>query len=267
MEAVKAKVLLLGMSRPIGSQDENQNPEKIVACAGKLCYAKSNITDLYDGLTESKVTSFVEMLANMGHESPIEHISFTFGIEGISRACSHQLVRHRLASYSQQSQRYVDLGNTFNYIIPPEIASNPEAKAIFEKSVMNDYQNYVAIVEAKLKEYTAGITDKKIISKLTKKALEDARFALPNACETKIIMTMNARELMNFFAKRCCNRAQWEIREVADQMLDLCLQECPHIFKNAGAQCVYGHCPEGQMSCGHPLEPRPIQLTLHKEEK
>ena len=199
MEEKTAKVYLLAHTMPVNTTDGSKNPERVVAAAGKLCYSKSDIVDLYNGLDDVSTEKFVHMLSEMGHESPIEHISFTFGIEGISRTCSHQLVRHRLASYSQQSQRYVDLQNTFNYIIPEAIKNNERAKLLYEKSMLADMDVYKEITQALIEEYTTGITDQNQIKILTKKALEDSRFALPNACETKIIVTMNARILLNFF--------------------------------------------------------------------
>ena len=131
MKDVKAKVYLLGHSMPINTIDGSNNPERIIAAAGKLCYSKSDINGIYDGLNDEKSASFVEMLSRMGHESPIEHISFTFGIEGISRTCANQIVRHRIASYSQQSQRYVDLQNTFAYIVPDAIKNNEKARDLY----------------------------------------------------------------------------------------------------------------------------------------
>lgn len=260
MEEVKAKVYLLAHTVPVNTIDGSKNPERVVAAAGKLCYSKSDILNLYNGLDDEATSNYIEMLNGLGHQSPIEHISFTFGIEGISRTCSHQIVRHRIASYSQQSQRYVDLQNSFSYIIPEAIRNNEKAKLLYEKSMLADMDTYKEITEALVSEYTNGITDKKQISALTKKALEDSRFALPNACETKIIVTMNARTLLNFFKERCCNRAQWEIRDVANQMLDLVLEVAPNVFSKAGAPCVFGRCPEGKMSCGIKQEPKPAQL-------
>lgn len=258
-------------------------PEQTVAMAAKLCYAKSDIETIKDGLTEEKTAAFVEMLASMGHESPIEHISFTFGIEGISRACSHQLVRHRIASYSQQSQRYVD-GSTFDFVVPPSVAENPDLLEKYNKAVELEAKAYTelrdALIVQSIKKLLAenaelndkmgdtdGLSDSDIILKfkeLDKKqcsafeklANEDARFILPNACTTKIICTFNARSLMNFFAHRCCNRAQWEIRDVAQQMLDLVKPIAPHIFKKSGPPCLFGPCPEGKMSCGKANEMR-----------
>lgn len=249
------------------------NPEQTVAMAAKLCYSPSDIENIRNGLTEEKTASFIEMLADLGHASPTEHVSFTFGIEGISRACSHQLVRHRIASYSQQSQRYVD-GTKFDYVIPPEIANNEKALAAYNKVLELQSQAYKEIRDALVVGYindykgeNSSLDDEKIIesfksenkklySAFEKKANEDARFILPNASTTKIVCTFNARSLQNFFAHRCCNRAQWEIREVAEQMLLKCLEVAPHLFKNCGPSCLFGPCPEGSMCCGKTKEVR-----------
>lgn len=230
-------------------------PEKVIATAAKLCYSSSDIGSLKDGLTEEKTAEFVNMLATIGHESVMEHVSFTFGIEGISRACSHQLVRHRIASYSQKSQRYVN-EDCFDFIIPPEIEAVPEAKAEFEKQMDALTESYNKIAEILTEKHTQtfteqGMDEKTAKSKARKKANEDARFVLPNACETKIVVTMNVRSLFNFFKHRCCNRAQWEIKAVADEMLRICCEIAPNVFKNAGPSCVMtGKCPEGKMTCG-----------------
>lgn len=230
-------------------------PEKVIATAAKLCYSSSDIGSLREGLTDEKTESFIDMLASIGHESPMEHASFTFGIEGVSRACTHQLVRHRIASYSQKSQRYVN-EDAFEFITPPEIAAVPEAKAEFEKQMDSLAESYRKIAEILTETHTKtfieqGLDEKQAVIKAKKKAYEDARFILPNACETKIVVTMNVRSLFNFFKHRCCNRAQWEIKAVADEMLRLCSEVAPHIFKKAGPSCVMtGRCPEGKMSCG-----------------
>ena len=231
------------------------DPEKVVATAAKLCYSSSDISSLMDGLTEEKTAGFIEMLASIGHESVMEHTSFTFGIEGISRACSHQLVRHRIASYSQKSQRYVN-ENGFEFITPPEIEALPEAKAEFDRAMENLTSSYEKIADILTASHRArflseGMDEKSATSKARKLANEDVRFVLPNACETKIVVTMNVRSLFNFFEHRCCNRAQWEIRAVAEEMLRLCLEVAPHIFAYAGPSCVAtGKCPEGKMTCG-----------------
>lgn len=247
------------------------NPEQTVAMAAKLCYSPSGIEDIRDGLDEEKTASFLNMLSDLGHASPTEHASFTFVIEGISRACSHQLVRHRIASYSQQSQRYVD-GTKFDFVTPPEIMNNEKALSAYNKVLDLQAKAYEeirnALVAGYINENTGGkysgtdqeimnsfkAENKKQYSMFVKKANEDARFILPNASTTKIVCTFNARSLQNFFAHRCCNRAQWEIREVAEQMLLKCLEVAPNLFKNCGPSCLFGPCPEGNMCCGKQKE-------------
>lgn len=241
-------------------------PEKAVACAAKLCYASSDIDTLYEGLTEEKVNSFLDHLNNIGHQSPIEHAEFTFGIEGVSRSLLAQITRHRLASFSVQSQRYVRESGTpnkegFEFVVPPEIAKLPAAKEEFLRAMEEDARHYEALAdllkEQHKKEFLAAGDDEAAATrKAEKKAIEDARFVLPNACATKMICTMNARSLMNFFSLRCCNRAQWEIRELATQMLKLVKEVAPHLFQSAGPGCVRGACPEGSMSCGRAQEMR-----------
>ncbi len=243
-------------------------PEKTIASAAKLCYSAADIDTVREGLTEEKTAAFVDMLAEIGHESPIEHASFTFGVEGVSRSLLAQLTRHRIASFSVQSQRYVK-ESMFEYVTPPEIAAIPEAAAAYQKAMEEDqthYEHLTALLKEKhLKDLLAqGMEEKAAARAAEKKAIEDARFVLPNACTTKLIVTMNARSLMNFFHHRCCNRAQWEIRELAEQMLCLCLKVAPHLFKNAGPSCVAGPCPEGKMTCGKLLEMRE-KYRLFKE--
>lgn len=249
------------------------NPEQTVAMAAKLCYSPSGIEDIREGLTEEKTASFINMLSDLGHASPTEHVSFTFGIEGISRACSHQLVRHRIASYSQQSQRYID-GEKFEFVTPPEIQNNREALDAYNTVIDAQAQAYRQIRNSLAAGYIKDFlgyepdgTNEEIMESFKadnkaeynafiKKANEDARFILPNATTTKIVCTFNARSLHNFFAHRCCNRAQWEIREVAEQMLLQCLEVAPNLFKNCGPSCLFGPCPEGKMCCGKQKEMR-----------
>ena len=230
------------------------NPDAVVAAAAKLCYSKVGVEQISEKLTDEEVKRFVNHLVEMGHESPIEHVTFTFGIEGISRSCSHQIVRHRIASYSQQSQRYVKL-EQFEYIIPPEIEKIPEAKEIFIEAMERDQKAYDELVKLLMKEKIPkdDMLSKQQYNAIEKQAIEDARYVFPNACETKMVVTMNARSLYNFFSKRCCNRAQWEIRELADLMLEECEKVAPILFSNCGAPCATtGKCPEGKMSCGEP---------------
>lgn len=236
-------------------------PEKYIAAAAKLCYSSSDIGDLLNNLSQENIESFVANLSSMGHESPFEHVSFTFGIEGVSRSLTHQLVRHRIgASYSQKSQRYVTEGQ-FEYVIPPSIENNKEAKKLFIEAMEDDQKRYDQIVAILAKEHierfkAAGQDEKKAKREANKKAIEDARFILPNACETKIVVTMNARALFNFFALRCCTRAQWEIRTLAIAMLKAVKEVAPTVFENCGPGCVRGKCPEGKMSCGRMVEIR-----------
>ncbi len=240
--------------------EHTPNPEKLVAAAAKLCYSDISGDEIMDDLTQEKAESFINMLMKLGHQSPVEHVSFTFAIEGVSRTLTHQLVRHRIASYSQRSQRYVTEGQ-FQYIVPPEIKKNPIAEKLFievmeqEQRVydkMTDilYQtHYESLISQGKKESTASSSAKKM-------AIEDARYVLPNACETKIMVTMNARSLIHFFRLRCCERAQWEIRQMAYQMLIEVMKVAPGLFKNAGPGCVSGPCPEGTMTCGKITEIR-----------
>jgi thymidylate synthase (FAD) len=211
--------------------DHTREPEKIVAAAGRLCYYnKADIDTLMHDLTPDKINDMVTKLAAMHHESPFEHCSFTFGIEGVSRALTHQLVRHRIASYDQRSQRYCAEGN-FEAVLPATIEKNDEARIAFRglmADTNNVYQKLVAL----------GIPK------------EDARMVLPNACETKILVTMNARSLYHFFNLRCCTRAQWEIRDMANEMLVILKKDFPILFGNAGPSCVNGFCPEEDKCCG-----------------
>ena len=234
------------------------NPEHTIASAAKLCYSSSTISELTENLSDEKAASFVEMLSEIGHESPIEHASFTFGIEGVSRALLAQITRHRMASFSVKSQRYVREG-AFEYITPPEIEASPEAKALFDEIMAEDQKRYdeisAILKEKHIKTFLSEGKDQKTAERLAeKKAIEDARFVLPNSCETQMVLTMNARSLHNFFRHRCCARAQWEIQDVANQMLSLVSNVAPNLFKNAGPSCLNGPCPEGKMSCGKAKE-------------
>jgi len=253
-------------------------PEKVVAAAAKLCYSAADVDTLMDKLDSEAAGKFTDMLAEIGHESPTEHASFTFAIEGVSRSLLAQITRHRIASFSVQSQRYVK-ELSFAYVVPPEIEAIPEAKEIFLASMEEAQKRYTqlsAILKEKhmdtlLKQrgLTVDTAAPKMLRGIQKQAekmaIEDARFVLPNACDTKMIVTMNARSLKNFFAHRCCNRAQWEIRELATEMLRLVKEAAPNLFKYAGPKCVFGECPEGKMSCGRMGEVRAFFKTMAKE--
>lgn len=206
------------------------NPEKVVAAAARLCYSADPVPELLERLDDELVANFVRKLRQMGHLSTFEHVSFQFSIDGVSRALSHQLVRHRIASYSQRSQRYVK-ENGFGFVIPPSVKRNSGALERFETvmaRLQEDYQELLNSVPA-----------------------EDARYVLPNACTTSLMATFNARSLLNFFEHRTCIRAQWEIRSLAEQMLELVRVVAPNLFSEAGPTCsTQGVCHQGKYSCG-----------------
>ncbi len=214
--------------------DHTPDPERAIATAARLCYAPVGAAELMETMPEERVRSVLTTIMSSGHFSTLEHASYTFAIDGVSRVLTHQLVRHRLASFNQQSQRYVKFKDGFPFVTPPTIAENAEAGAAF-RALMD------AAADAYQQLLDAGIP------------AEDARFVLPNAAETKIVTTMNVRELLHFFELRCCHRAQWEIQELACRMLELVRPTAPFIFMDAGAPCVHGACPEGKMTCGNPF--------------
>jgi len=241
-------------------------PEQVVAAAAKLCYSDSNAMEIMEDLDEEKTASFVEKLASFGHMSPIEHASFTFAIEGVSRSLLAQITRHRLASFSVQSQRYVKLTH-FEYITPPEIASDSETLQLYNETIQNCVEAYQKLSEMLEERHyqeflKQGLSEKSAHNKAEKKAIEDARFVLPNASETKMVMTMNARELQHFFHLRCCNRAQWEIRALAKAMVAEVYPVAPALFLKAGPSCISGACPEGKMTCGKMQEVREEYAVL-----
>jgi len=186
----------------------------------------SEILEKMDVETAKRI---IKRVTGYGHVSVIEHASFTFSIEGVSRAMTHQLVRHRIASFTQQSQRYVTYDALEKYVTPPSITNNEEAQKIFDETLEKISETYQNLLKLGIKK-------------------EDARFILPNAAKTNIIVTMNTRELLHFFNLRCCTRSQWEIREIAVEMLKQAKKTAPTLFENAGPTCVeLGYCPEGKM--------------------
>ena len=218
-------------------------PEATIALAARLCYTDTDIASLALSFKPGEEKAFIKRLMAFGHLSPIEHASFTFGIEGVSRSLLAQLTRHRIASFSVQSQRYVGKASdkspdgVFNYIIPPRI------KAL-GKAYVERFDQQMREIQSWYDEWNQLLGDEGEASQ------EDARFVLPNAAETKLILTMNARELHYFFRLRCCNRAQWEIRAMAIEMLKKVKTIAPTLFEDAGPACITGPCPEGAMSCG-----------------
>jgi thymidylate synthase (FAD) len=236
-----------------------ERPDEVIAAAARLCYAAD--TDALLDAGEDEAAKLVERLNEMGHLSPLEHASFTFYLEGVSRALTHQLVRHRIASYSQRSQRYVS-HDGFDYVIPPQLGGctvETEGESI-------DAVDYFAETMELVAERYAALND--ALGRTGERSNEDARYLLPNACETKIFVTMNARELLHFFGERICRRAQWEIRRVADMMLGQARSVAPAAFQNAGPKCIrLGGCPEGKMSCGEYREMVRIYLGTQGEER
>ena len=208
-----------------------KDAELLCAAAGRSCYSKKAASKLLEEVNPESAGSMISEITGMGHHSVIEHASYTFSIEGVSRALTHQLVRHRIASFSQQSQRYVSIKEP-TYVTPPSVSEDEALKERFDSAMKAAWQAYRDLAE--------------------KVPAEDARYALPNACTTNITVTMNARELWHFLTLRTCSRAQWEIREVAEEMLEQLKEVSPRIFSEAGPPCVRGPCPEGKLSCGKP---------------
>jgi len=212
--------------------NHTKDPDRICAAAAQSCYSEKGASALFESTTGDKAARTIEKVTNMGHLSVVEHAHFTFSIEGVSRSLTHQLVRHRIASYSQQSQRYVGMSRA-SYVLPPSIAENPEARKRFTETMDNAWSAY-----------------KELAEKVPK---EDARYVLPNSCHTNITVTMNARELWHLFRLRCCRRAQWEIRMMAWKMLAEVREVAPVLFEEAGPGCFRGQCPEGDYTCGKPF--------------
>ena len=219
------------------------SPEELVALGAKLCYSRATVDTLREKVESDDQEAFCRRILGMGHESVLEHASFTFGVEGVSRVLLAQLTRHRLASFSVQSQRYVSYEKGFGYIVPPRIAAlGDEAKAEYERQMDQLHEWYTQWQEK--------------LGKTGEGSNEDARFVLPGACETRLMVTMNVRELRHFFSLRMCSRAQWEIRALAAQMHALCMEVAPVLFADAGPGCLRGRCPEGEKSCGRAAEIR-----------
>lgn len=231
--AISVELIAYSQLAPAKKTDENYAIERVNASAANLCYNAIGAKDILADMTDAKAQRLTRQMVKSGHHSTIEHMNFTFAIEGVSRACTHQLVRHRIASYSQQSQRYVKADSFLdNAIKPHTVAAKAEASAKFDALMQQIAKCYNELTEM-------GIP------------AEDARFVLPNAAETKIVVTMNARSLLHFFEERCCTRAQWEIRELANLMLAEVRKVAPTLFADAGPTCEAARfCREGKRSCG-----------------
>ena len=191
------------------------------------------VEDLDEKLDLEAAQKLVRFVIKSGHLSTTEHVYFTFGIEGISRVLSHQLVRHRMASFNQQSQRYVKFKENYEYIVPDSIMKNEKINEKYNSLISDIHKFYEEMIDNGIEA-------------------EDARYILPNSSETKMVVTMNARELLHFFTVRCCNRAQTEIRDLAILMLKNVKAAAPSVFENGGPNCLRVPCPEGKYSCGNP---------------
>ena len=217
-------------------------PEKVIAMASRTCYSALDLEGLDKKTDAADNAAYIRRVLASGHTSIAEHASFTFGLEGVSRTLLAQITRHRVASFSVQSQRYVSVAGAevFDYVLPPRIrALGPEAEEKFAQQMKTMQRWYDEWSEA-----------------LGQDSAEDARFVLPGAAATRIVMTMNARELLHFFSLRMCNRAQWEVREAAWRMYELVYPLAPSVFELAGPGCAHGACPEGKRSCGRAAEVR-----------
>ncbi|MFO8060031.1 MAG: FAD-dependent thymidylate synthase [Bacillota bacterium] len=211
--------------------DYTQEPDRTVAVAARLCYSPKDVDDIQTRMGDREVGRMIQMLRERGHLSPLEHAYFTVAIEGLSRVSSHQLVRSRIASYSQQSQRYIDQ-REFDFVIPPSISEDPELQERFRRHLADSRSLYGDL-------RAAGVPG------------EDARFVLPQAVSTSIIMSKNARAWLEWFELRMCSRAQWEIRRLAEALLKELRELAPHLFAVAGPPCqTQGLCREGADSCG-----------------
>ena len=217
--------------------DFSENALSVIYAACRQCYSPKFAARIFKDATgkENFQADFIRQIVASGHESPLEHVKFTFAVEGVSRGLTHQLVRHRIASYSQQSQRYVrETG--FDYGIPPSIEEDVDMRRMYIGTMEKIQDAYDGLVRKFEEKGRRGEI-----------AYQDARFVLPQAAETKIVVTMNCRELLHFFRERCCARAQWEIRALAEAMLKLCKERLPAVFDGAGAKCMaLGYCPEGE---------------------
>jgi len=213
-----------------------QDPEQVIALAAKLCYSEDSPETLQEKIAVSDTAKFIAMLKKMGHLSTFEHASFTFSLTSVSRALLAQITRHRIASFSVRSQRYVS-ESQFEYVIPPSIIELGEKAVEKFKAQMSQMAEWYG-------EWQEALGGK------CESSNEDARFVLPNACQTNMLVTMNARELLHFLSLRCCYRAQWEIRDIAWQMLAELKKVAPNVFNLAGPGCAGGICPEGIKTCG-----------------
>ena len=243
MGEAKLKVVLLRAT---------PDPDEVTAMAARLCYSRMDIDSLREKVEREDQKAFLARVMGRGHLSVSEHACFTFAVEGVSRSLLAQLTRHRIASFSVQSQRYVSMAEGFDYVIPPSIRALGEEAAEEYRREMEETHRWYRMWQERL----GGAGES---------ANQDARFVLPNAAATRLILTMNARELRHFFSLRCCGRAQWEICALAWQMLKECRRAAPALFSEAGPACLAGPCPEGKNTCGRAEEMRARSREIDRE--
>jgi thymidylate synthase (FAD) len=206
------------------------DPERVCGAAAKVCVSSKSPREIWESTPKESLLRNLGAALSRGHESVVEHAYFTFAVSGVSRALTHQLVRHRIASYSQQSQRYVKLTRP-GYVTPPTVKGDAEAERLYREAVESTFKAYKRLIEL-------GVP------------VEDARYVLPNAAETSLIVSVNARELLHILELRLCLHAQWEIRMLASKMLQEAVKVAPEILANAGPPCkVRGRCPENDPGC------------------
>lgn len=226
---------VIGQQHTVTLLAHTLNPERLIYAAAKQCAMEKRVDTDYMRYVDADVPTedvhdFLRGVLESGHESVLEHVTFTFAIHNVSRACTHQLVRHRIASFSQQSQRYV-VPKDMQFVIPEAFMKENEVYDRFMESMRRAAQDYQWFLDRGFKA-------------------EDARYVLPNAASSSIVVTMNVRSLWNFFSERLCERAQWEIRSVAWSMRALCYQVSSLLFETALAKCFrLDYCPE-KHSCG-----------------
>lgn len=213
------------------------DPANLIGLAGRMCYSDAGIEGIKEKINREEQNGFIEKIIKLGSKSILDHINFTFAVEGISKRLSRQLATYKLTSLSQKPEKYIKADNGFKYIIPESLANKPEKLTLFTELMQDISDLFVKLVKK-------GVSE------------EDACYILPDACETKLILTMSAGELIPFFEVNCCNNAPWEIKSLADLMIQECIKTVPAIFKFTGPGCLFGPCPEGDETCGDEEEMR-----------
>lgn len=207
------------------------NTLKTVYVACRTCYSEQYPQEIWnDDYSDEKMLKLLTKVMSSGHHSTLEHCQYVFAVSGISRACSHQLVRHRHMSFSQKSQRYVTETSQFEYITPPAIANS---------EFVDEYNAFMV----KIQDFYSRMVESGIKA-------EDARFVLPNATSTSMILSLNLREFIHLAGLRLCTNSQHEIRKLVQKMVDLAIEKDRWLDEYLVPKCeVLGYCNEIK-SCG-----------------